>query len=354
MLHNNDPRLDCYCGCALADSDHPAHDATTSLGILGTGSRVPDRVVSNGEIAPAAQVDEGWVRRKTGILERRWADPGEATSDLAAAAGRNALQAAGIRAGDLSLIIVATSTPDSPVPPTACHVQRQLSACNAVAFDINAVCSGFVFALSVAQAMLASLGGYGLVIGADVYSRTLNPADRKTVVLFGDGAGAVVIGKSERSMATLRGATLFSFGDLADLIRVPAGGSRIPYTPAIHDKGLHYFTMDGHAVRSFVLDWLPHLVGRFLKQHSIAPEEVRHIVAHQANTVMLDDLFPRLGLPNATMHQTAAMYGNTAAASIPLTLDQAARSRGISSGDLVLLAGFGGGMSVGLSLIRWS
>lgn len=160
----------------------------SDLGILGTGAYVPDRVVSNDDVGAAAGVDDAWIRRKTAIRERRWAAPGQATSDLAAAAGRAALRSAGITADQLSVIVVATSTPDRPQPPTAAYVQHGLGAAGAAAFDVNAVCSGSVFALAVAEGLLAGRGGHALVIGADLYSRILNPADRRTVVLFGDGS----------------------------------------------------------------------------------------------------------------------------------------------------------------------
>ncbi|MFB8275952.1 ketoacyl-ACP synthase III [Nocardia colli] len=322
------------------------------LAVLGTGSAVPDRCVSNADIAAAAGVDPAWIVRKTGIRERRWSDPGQATSDLAVAAARQALAAAGIEAGRVALIIVATSTPDALLPPTASYVQRALGAVDAVAFDINSVCSGFVFALSVAQAQMALLGGYALVVGADTYSRILNPRDRKTVVLFGDGAGAVVVGGTPQPRATFGETVLFSFGELADLIRVPAGGSRRPYSPAVHEQGLHYFTMDGFAVRRFVQDRLPELIHKYLLTCTIPADRVRHLIPHQANKVLLDALLPHLELPNASMHQTVVHYGNTAAASIPITLDHAARTGALADGGLVLLVGFGGGMSVGLSTIE--
>jgi acetoacetyl-CoA synthase len=170
------------------------------------------------------------ITRKTAIRERCWVAPGQATSDLATAAARAALESAGITAGRLSGIVVATSTPDRPQPPTAAYIQANLGASNAAAFDVNAVCSGLVFALATAEAMLAKSGGYALVIGADVYSRILNPADRRTVVLFGDGAGALVLGPATRGTG-IRHCALHTFGDLSELIRVPAGGSRQPYHP---------------------------------------------------------------------------------------------------------------------------
>ncbi|BBA98089.1 putative acetoacetyl-CoA synthase [Actinacidiphila reveromycinica] len=323
----------------------------TGIGILGTGAHVPDRVVSNDEAAAEAGVDDAWVVRKTAIRERRWAAPGQATSDLAAAAGRAALRSAGITAADLSVIIVATSTPDRPQPPTAAYVQHLLGAVDAAAFDVNAVCSGEVFALAAAEGVLRRRGGCALVIGADVYSRILNPADRRTVVLFGDGAGAMVLGL--KGGARVRDISAHTFGELSSLIEVPAGGSRQPVDRAALDAGLQFFTMDGRAVRAFVEDRLPLLTKQFLHESGVGPGDVAHFVPHQANGVMLDAVFAELALPRATMHLTLTRYGNTGAASIPITLAEAARSGAFRPGDLILLAGFGGGMAVGFALVEW-
>jgi 3-oxoacyl-[acyl-carrier-protein] synthase-3 len=324
----------------------------TAVGILGTGSYVPDRIVSNDEVGAGAGVDDAWITRKTAIRQRRWAASDQATSDLATAAARRALKSAGITAGQLSLIVVATSTPDRPQPPTAAYVQQNLGATDAAAFDVNAVCSGAMFALSTAEAMVARTGGHALVIGADLYSRILDPADRRTVVLFGDGAGALVVGPVRQGVGIQKTA-LHTFGELSDLIRVPAGGSRLSCDPRAHDSGLRYFTMDGRGVRRFVEEHLPQLVKQFLHEAGVVPADIAHFVPHQANGVLLDEVMAELGLPSATSHRTLTYYGNTGAASIPLTLDAAARAGRIRPGDLVLMAGFGGGMAAGLALVGW-
>ncbi|MFG2603350.1 3-oxoacyl-ACP synthase III family protein [Streptomyces sp. NPDC048514] len=323
----------------------------TEVGVLGTGAYVPDRVVSNDEVGAAAGVDDAWVIRKTAIRERRWADPGQATSDLAAAAGRAALRSAGITAGQLSVIVVATSTPDRPQPPTAAYVQHLLGAVDAAAFDVNAVCSGEVFALAAVEGILTRRGGHALVIGADVYSRILNPADRRTVVLFGDGAGAMVLGLG--GGARIRNITAHTFGELSGLIQVPAGGSRRPTDQAALDAGLQYFTMDGRAVRGFVEDRLPVLTKQFLHESGVDPDDISHFVPHQANGIMLDTVFAELSLSRATMHLSLTHYGNTGAASIPITMAEAARTGAFRPGDLILLAGFGGGMAAGFALVEW-
>ncbi|MRH92364.1 beta-ketoacyl-ACP synthase 3 [Nocardia sp. SYP-A9097] len=322
------------------------------IGVLGTGAYLPPRVVTNDEVAVAAGVTDEWIQRKTMIQRRRWAEPGQATSDLAVAAARRALTRAGIVADQLSTIVVATSTPDRPQPPTAAYVQHALGADSAGCFDVNAVCSGFVFALAAGCPIVAGQGGYGLIIGADIYSRILDPTDRKTVILFGDGAGAIVVGPAPAS-AGVRGYRLHTFGELTEAIRVPAGGSREPHTEESLAAGRHYFGMDGRVVREFVGTALPGLVKQFLSDHQVEPEAITHLIPHQANGVMLDQTVPLLDLPAAQVHRTLVEYGNTGAASIPITLDHAARSGALYAGDLVLLIGFGGGMSVGLALLEW-
>lgn len=321
--------------------------------IRGTGSALPAQVITNEQVAAPAGVTGDWVTGRTGIRHRRWAKPDEATSDLAAAAGRAALEDAGLSAADLSLVVVATSTPDSPQPPTAAHVAAALGVPpGTAAFDINAVCSGFVFALAAAGPLCAATGGHALVIGADVYSRILNPEDRRTAVLFGDGAGAVVLGPAAKhGVPAIRLAT---FADDRELIAVPGGGSRVPTSAESLDAGLHYFTMRGRAVREFVIDVVAPAVRDFLADCAVSPGELAHFVPHQANPLLVADLAQAAGIPSRAVRQTGAEYGNTGAASIPITLDHAARSGALRPGEQILLAGFGGGMSLGLTLLRWA
>ncbi|MGK4581625.1 3-oxoacyl-ACP synthase III family protein [Kitasatospora sp. HPMI-4] len=325
-----------------------------SIGILGTGSYLPGHVVTNDEVGAPAGVDDEWITRKTGIRTRRWAKPDEAASDLAVIAGRAALERAGITAAELSLILVATSTPDEPHAPTATAVAHQLDAPpQAAAFDVNSLCSGFVFSLAMAEhSLLAAGGGHALVIGSDVYSRVLNPADRRTTPLLGDGAGAAVLGPvgEGRGIVATR---LLSFGAQRDLTRIPAGGSRIPASVRTVEDGLHYFTMDGRGVRAFVMENVPSAIRKFLDDIGLPAGELDHLVPHQANGRMLEELQQELGIPTARMHTTVDRYGNTAAASVPITLDAAVRSGAIRPGETVLLAGFGGGMAAGFALLRW-
>lgn len=324
------------------------------VGILGTGSYLPDRVVTNAEMAAAAGVTPEWIVRKTQIRTRRFAASHEATSDLAIAAGLRALDDAGVSAERLDYLLVATSTPDSPQPPTAALVQDGLGASRAACFDLNAVCSGFVFALAVARSLLdTDPDARALVVAADVYSRIIDVADRRTAVLFADGAGAAVLGPVPDGEGVLA-VGLHTRGDAHELIRVPAGGSRRPASPETVAAGEHWFTMDGHAVRDFVLEEVPPAIDRLLVGAGVPPGLVDHFVPHQPNGNLLDDLVAKSGLDGARTHRTLERYGNVGAACIPVALDEAARAGDLGDGDLVLLAGFGGGMAIGTCLLRWS
>ncbi len=323
------------------------------IGVLGTGSYVPERIVPNAEIAAPAGVDAAWIERRTGIRLRRRAAADQATSDLAARAAQRALAAAGLDASDISLVVVATSTPDQPQPATASFVQDRIGAVQAAAVDVNAVCSGFVYALTLARGHLVAegSGGAALVIGADVYSRILDPEDRRTAVLFGDGAGAVVLGPVARGRG-LYAARLRGFGGYHDLIRVEAGGSRLPASERTVREGRHHFRMEGRAVREFVADVVPKLVNELLVEHAVPAESIRHFIPHQANGVMLGELSGLLSLPSATTHVNVDRLGNTGAASIPVALDEAWREQRIGPGETVLLAAFGGGMNSALALLQ--
>jgi 3-oxoacyl-[acyl-carrier-protein] synthase-3 len=324
-------------------------------GILGTGSYLPEEVVPNGEVARLAGVTEEWILRKTGIHRRHRAAAHEATSDLAVEAARAALDSAGITADQLGWVVVATSTPDHPQPATACLVQHRIGAVRAAAFDLNASCSGFVFALVSAAALVAGRSGtpgYALVVGADVYSRIVDPTERRTAVLFGDGAGAVVLGPASPGRGIVA-SDLTSHGGQSDLIRIEAGGSRRPASEKTVADGLHTFRMDGRGVRDFVTTEVPLAVRRLLEANEVDPADVDHLIPHQANGALLTAALPLLGLPRVRLHLTVAERGNTGAASIPLTLDDCRRKGCFRDGDVLLLAGFGGGMSVGTVLLRW-
>ena len=325
-----------------------------AVGILGTGSYLPAREVTNAELATIVpDADPAWVARKTMIEARRFAAPDEAASDLAAHAAVQALDRAGLDAADIDYVIVSTSTGDSPQPPTASIVQDLIGARRAASFDVNVVCAGFVYALAIAHGFVALRPeARVLVVASDVYSRILDFADRRTAVLFGDGAGAAVVGTVPDPYGIL-GVELVTRGDAADLIRVEAGGSRRPASAETVATGGHYFRMNGRGVRDFVAGHVPQALADLLDRLELHAKDVDHFVPHQANGVMLQDLVRDAGLDGANTHLTLERYGNVGSASVPVALDAAAGSGALRDGELVLLAGFGGGMSVGAALLRW-
>ncbi|GIF00265.1 3-oxoacyl-ACP synthase III family protein [Paractinoplanes rishiriensis] len=325
-----------------------------AVGILGTGSYLPAEVVTNRDLlARVPDADPEWVSRKTLIQSRRFAAPDEAASDLAAHAARAALEQAGLAAGDIDFLIVSTSTGDSPQPPTSTLVQDLIGAKRAACFDINVVCAGFVFGMALAHSLVVvNPGAKILVIASDVYSRILDFGDRRTAVLFGDGAGAAVVGTVQQGYGILD-LELVSRGDAAELIHVDAGGSRLPASEKTVANGDHYFRMDGRGVRNFVAGGVPPALDTLLRRTGVLAQGIDHFVPHQANGVMLQELVEQAGLQNARTHLTLDRYGNVGSASVPVTLDEAARSGALRDGDLVLMAGFGGGMSVGACLLRW-
>jgi 3-oxoacyl-[acyl-carrier-protein] synthase-3 len=325
------------------------------VGIVGTGSYLPERKVTNEEIerrVPDAPAE--WIERKTLIHTRRYAAADEATSDLATKAAAAALEQAGLTAGQVDYIIVSTSTGDSPQPPTACLVQHALGAYDAACFDINVVCAGFVYALALARSLVTTRpGAIALAIGADVYSRILDFNDRSTAVLLGDGAGAALVGQVPPTRGFLE-FDLSTRGDAHELIKVEAGGSRLPAsTETVRGTG-HLFKMHGRGVREFVMDNVPPLLEKTLARADLRAAQVDHLVPHQANGVLLRELVSRCGLDGAQTHLVLEKYGNIGSASVAVALDEAARTGSLRDGDLVALAGFGGGMSVGLCLLRWS
>ena len=327
--------------------------AAQMVGVLGTGSYLPDRTVDNHEMADTIGVTLEWIERKTKIRERRYASAHQATSDLAVAAAHGALADAGLTADDIDYLIVSTSTGDSPQPPTAYLVQSALRAWRAACFDVNVVCSGFVYGIALAQGMLALRpDAIAVVIAAEVYSRFIDFSDRRTAVLLGDGAGAAVLG-AVPAPSGIVAVDLRSRGDLSRLIRVDAGGSRLPASHATVDEGGHYFRMEGRDVAHFVRTAVPDSIQEILKGADLEPADVDHFVPHQANGVLLDAVAELSPLPRARMHRTVDRYGNTGSASVPVTLDEANRNGAIRAGQLVLIASFGGGMSMGNCLLRW-
>jgi len=314
--------------------------------IAGTGSYLPTRVLSNHDLARRVDTSDAWIRSRTGIRERRIAAPAEVTSDLALHASRAALDAAGMSPEEVDLIIVATTTPDMVFPSTACILQAKLGARGGPAFDVQAVCSGFVYALAVADSMLArGLARNALVVGAEIYSRILDWSDRSTSVLFGDGAGAVVVVPS--STPGIVAAHLHADGRHADVLCVPGALSEGQVV------GSPFLRMDGGAVFKFAVNALTEAAGEALAQAQLTAAEINWLVPHQANIRIIEATAKRLGVPMARVVTTVDRHANTSAASIPLALDEAARDGRLETGQRVLLLGVGGGFTWGSLLMQW-
>ena len=313
-------------------------------GILGTGSFVPPKIVTNDDLAARMDTTDEWITSRTGIRARHLVEPGVLTSDLAAEAARNAITAAGLTASDLDLIIVASSTPDYPgsFPSTATVVQTSLGATNAAAFDLGAVCSGFAYALHVAAQMVATgANKYVLVIGAETFSRVLNWDDRSTAVLFGDGAGAVIVG--EVSEGGYLGGHLGANG---------AGGEHLCITRSGECPGTIY--QNGREVYKFAVQIMGEVALKAVESAGLTPADIDLLVPHQANIRIIEKAAERIGLPREKVVVNLDRYGNTSAASIPLALDEAVKTGRVHRGSLLVLVGFGAGLTWGANVIRWS
>lgn len=320
--------------------------------ISGTGSYTPAKILTNADLEQMVATSDEWIRERTGIRERRLAATGEACSDLAVQAGKRALAAAGLTAADLDMILVATCTGDYPLPATACLVQHQLGAMKAAACDLSAACCGFVYALSVADAYVKSGMRHVLVIGAEVMSAITDWTDRNTCVLFGDGAGAVVVSASDGERGILS-THLRSDGTLCDLIMVPGGGSRMPASEKVVEERLQYIKMKGNETFKVAVRTLEEIARTTLSANNLRVEDIDLYVPHQANIRILKAVIERLGLPVEKVLLNVDRYGNTSAASIPIALDEAVREGRVKAGSLVMLGAFGAGLTWASAVIRW-
>jgi 3-oxoacyl-[acyl-carrier-protein] synthase III len=324
--------------------------------IIGTGSYVPTRIVTNDEVARLLRVDAEGIFRRTGIRARHWAAEDECTSHLAEVAARRAYESAGVTLGAADAIVVSTTSPDMGFPSTACHLQHNLGLRGAAAFDLAASCSGFLYGLSMADRLIRS-GQVRrcLVVAAEIKSRSLNPQDTATAILFGDGAGAVLL-DADDSLASTRGVLdirVYADGTRHALIRIPAGGSRQPTTRQTVEGGLHTLRMQGGPLFRVAIKRLSTAVTGLLKDHGFTVDDVSLTLFHQANGRMLAALGHRLGISAERMYSIIETFGNTSSASLPLALDHAARRGHLKSGDLVLLGTFGGGLTWATGLVRW-
>ena len=322
-------------------------------GIVGLGSYVPPRVMTNEDWSGLVETSDEWITTKTGIKERRIADPETCTSDLAVLACQQAIEEAGLSPDDIDMLILATSSPDVPLSSTAGITQHKLGCTKSAAFDINAVCAGWVHALDIGS-RYAGTPGYDnvLVVGAEVYSRILNWEDRGTCVLFGDGAGAAVLSEVEEGRGML-GSWMMSDGSGSGVIEIPAGGVRTPIPSSGFAEGDQYFQMDGRAVWRFAIEAFPQAVRGVLDRVGRDLSEVALIIPHQANLRIVEAGMENLGLPMEKTFTNLERYGNTAGASVPIALREAVDSGVLSSGDLVVTAAFGGGLAWGANAFVW-
>lgn len=322
--------------------------------ITGTGSALPGKILTNTELEKLVDTSDEWITTRTGIKERRIAAEGEYTSTFAAEAGRRALEMAGVQAEELDLIILSTVTPDFPFPSTACIVQDLLGAANATAFDLSAACSGFLFGLSVAEKYIRSGASQKiLVIGSEVLSRVVDWQDRNTCVLFGDGAGAVVLEASEGGHS-LQSTHTFSNGSYWNLLYQPGSGSRNPATDSrTIDERLLYVTMEGNDVFKHAVRAMEEAAVKALSANGLSPSDISLLIPHQANQRIIDATAKRLGVDSDRLFTNLHRYGNTSSASIPIALDEANRQGVLISDNKLLLVAFGGGFTYGSALINW-
>lgn len=325
--------------------------------IIGTGSYLPRRVVPNDEIAPLLKVSPARIQRLTGIRTRHWAGDHEASSDMAIEAGRRALDAAGCTSSSVDAIILSTTSPDMAFPSTACLVQRGLGCKPVGAFDVSASCSGFLYGLSMAQAMIQSgQATTCLVVASEVKSRSLDPQDDATALLFGDGAGAVILRGEAAETPEWRGILgirLYADGAHHGLIRLPGGGSRKPLSSDTLHRGEHSLRMQGASLFRVAIRRIEQAVLEILKEFGIRPGDLTQIVLHQANGRILSQVAERLGVDQNRLASVIERYGNTSSASLPIALDEAVRGGHIEPNDLVLLGSFGGGLTWATGLLRW-
>lgn len=323
------------------------------VGILGTGMYVPERVLTNADLEKSVETSDEWIVSRTGIRERRIASAEQASSDLAYEASLEALQNAGITAEELDLIVVATITPDMAFPSTACILQDKLGAKKAAAFDLSAACSGFIYGLANASALIAS-GMYrnALVVGAECLSKITDYTDRNTCILFGDGAGAVVLGEVAEGRG-FRSFELGADGSGGELLTACAGGSRNPISQKVLDDKMQYIYMAGKEVFKFAVKIMGSAAEEALRKAGITKADIDLLIPHQANIRIIQSALERLELSEEKCMVNLTKYGNVSAASIPIALAEAVRENRIREGDTLVLVGFGGGLTWGASVLVW-
>ncbi|HMC76777.1 MAG TPA: beta-ketoacyl-ACP synthase III [Vicinamibacterales bacterium] len=323
--------------------------------IAGLATYVPPKVLTNHDLEKLVNTTDEWILQRTGIRERHIADEGVATSDLAKEAAEGAMREAGITPDQLGFIVVGTTTPDTIFPSTACMLQTKIGAHNAWGFDLGAACSGFTYSLTVAMQMVATgAHDYALAVGADVMSSIIDYTDRTTCVLFGDGAGAVVLAPAKDGDPHIIDFAHMIDGSGGPALCMPAGGSRMPASHETVDKRLHYVKQEGATVFKFAVKNTEEIARRLLGRNGLEPSDIDLFVSHQANRRIIEAAAERLGLGPDKVIINLEMYGNTTAGTIPLALADARRQGRVKNGDLVLLCSVGAGFTVGAVLLRWS
>ncbi len=325
---------------------------TLSSRMAGFGHAVPDRVVSNAEIEGRLGLEPGWIQRRTGIIERRWAAPGETLSDLAAKAARHALADSGLEPDNIGLLLLATSTPDHLLPPSAPLVALKAGLARAGGIDLAGACAGFVYALTLADGFVRSQGKPVLVVAANILSRRINPQERASAVLFADAAGAVVLSPDGEAGAGLRGADLQADGAGYDLISIPAGGSSVPFESGLPSDAVLMSMRDGRAVYEKAVRMMEETARRALGRAGIAAPEVDLFVPHQANTRIFDTVADHLGIDRSRTERSVQRFGNSSAATIPLTLSLAREAGRLAPGKTILMSAAGAGMTGGAAVWR--
>jgi 3-oxoacyl-[acyl-carrier-protein] synthase-3 len=324
-----------------------------TVSITGVGAYVPEKVLTNADLEKIVETTDEWITTRTGIKERHIAAKDEFTSDLAAKAAERAMASAGITADQIDLVIVATITPDMVFPSTACLVQQKIGANRAAAFDLEAACSGFIYGLEIGQQFIMSRTyDTVLVIGAEKLSSIIDWKDRNTCVLFGDGAGAVILQNREESHGLLT-AVMGADGSKAQLLYMPGGGSRCPATPESVDARLHYLRMEGKETFKHAVQAMVSAATEAMSRCNVDISKIKCVIPHQANRRILDAVGERLGATAEQVFCNLDRFGNTSAASVAIALDEAVRTGKIQRGDLVLLVVFGAGLTWGAAVIEW-
>lgn len=322
--------------------------------ILGTGRAVPARVLTNEDLERMVDTSDEWITTRTGIKRRHIAAPEEALSDLAVPAAEQALEMAGVDGSEVDLIICGTVTADMTFPAAATQIQDRIGARGAAAFDVSAACTGFVYGLSIAQQFLENGGARtALIIGGEVLSKFVDWTDRSTCVLFGDGAGAVVVRAEEDDGRGVLGTVLHSDGALGDLIYRPGGGSKHPPSKELDASNLNFIKMRGNETFRVAVRSMAAVSGEMLAKAGLAAEDVRWFIPHQANLRIIDAVRERLEVPEERVYVNVQEYGNTSAASIPIALDELNRDGKLVAGDVVLFTAFGSGLTWGAGAVRW-